>query len=251
MDESVYDMSLQSESNPNIFIKKDWISILDNQNGVYSGNQCVIDTSQLSNSNKWMNYREAYLQVPLLLTLGSTADGVEFLPLSGTSNAFFDSSLSLKNWYGSVIHSVSLDINGSTIIQQTPFQSLWNTFKLMTTLSFQDVIGIGGTIGFYPDNSTSFDFNAAVQPGGLGTCNNINLFAGQVVSGVALMANDTFNRGILERQRKWNFNVSGVCGNGTYAALTNTTNLTNIYRSCVEDQELIIKKKKFFLFLCG
>ena len=38
MDESVYDMSLQSESNPNIFIKKDWISILDNQNGNYSGN---------------------------------------------------------------------------------------------------------------------------------------------------------------------------------------------------------------------
>ena len=32
MDESVYDVSLQSESNPNIFIKKDWISILDNQN---------------------------------------------------------------------------------------------------------------------------------------------------------------------------------------------------------------------------
>ena len=45
MDESVIDMSLQSESNPNIFIKKDWISILDNQNGNYSGNQCVIDTS--------------------------------------------------------------------------------------------------------------------------------------------------------------------------------------------------------------
>ena len=69
MDESVYDMSLQSESNPNIFIKKDWISILDNQNGVYSGNQCVIDTSQLSNSNKWLNYREAYLLVPLILVV--------------------------------------------------------------------------------------------------------------------------------------------------------------------------------------
>ena len=44
----------KAKANPNIFIKKDWISILDNQNGVYSGNQCVIDTLQLSNSNKFL-----------------------------------------------------------------------------------------------------------------------------------------------------------------------------------------------------
>ena len=57
MDEIVYDMSKQSEASPQIFVKKDWINILDNQNGSYNGNQSVIDTSQLSNSNKYMNYR--------------------------------------------------------------------------------------------------------------------------------------------------------------------------------------------------
>ena len=120
MEQNVYDMSLQSESNPNIFIKKDWISILDNQNGIYTGNQSVIDTSQLSNSNKFMNYREGYLMCPLLLTLGSSAGATAFNP----STQFVDSCLSLKNWYGSVIHFISLDLNGSTIIQQTAFQSL-------------------------------------------------------------------------------------------------------------------------------
>ena len=33
MDSIVYDMSSQSETDPNIFIKKDWVTILDNQNG--------------------------------------------------------------------------------------------------------------------------------------------------------------------------------------------------------------------------
>ena len=67
MDQIVYDMASQSESEPNIFVKKDWISILDNMNGNYASNQSVIDTSQLSNSNKWINYREAYLTMPLTL----------------------------------------------------------------------------------------------------------------------------------------------------------------------------------------
>ena len=69
MDGLVFDMSSQSEGVPSVFTKKDWLSILDNQNNNYQGNQCVIDTSQLANSNKFMNYREAYLTVPMLITL--------------------------------------------------------------------------------------------------------------------------------------------------------------------------------------
>jgi hypothetical protein len=43
-DQLVYDLSSQTEGSPTVFIKRDWLSILDNQNGQYSGNQCVIDT---------------------------------------------------------------------------------------------------------------------------------------------------------------------------------------------------------------
>ena len=50
-DSVVFDMASMSEGSPSIFVKKDWLSILDNQNGSYVGNQCVIDTSQLANSN--------------------------------------------------------------------------------------------------------------------------------------------------------------------------------------------------------
>ena len=232
MDESVYDMSLQSESNPNIFIKKDWISILDNQNGVYSGNQCVIDTSQLSNSNKWLNYRESYILVPLMLSLGCTTSIATVAP--ATAGTSLDNGLSLKNWYGSIIHSIALDINGSTVIQQTPFQSLWNTFKLITTLSFQDVLTFGPTIGFYPDNSSSVKFYSAAATNGIGTCNNSNLGTFPVVS-AAFNANETFNRGIYERQRKWNFDSDAVAGVGgdAFTTLMTQSNLTTQYRSCV------------------
>ncbi len=48
----VYDLSNEIEGSPNVFVQKSWLNILDNQNQNYSSNQSVIDTSQLSNSNR-------------------------------------------------------------------------------------------------------------------------------------------------------------------------------------------------------
>lgn len=233
MDNIVYDMSSQSESEPNIFIKKDWVSILDNQNGIYSSNQSVIDTSQFSNSNKWINYREAYFTVPMLLTLTQTTASINFTP-----GAFLNSSdyaLGLKNWYGSIIHSFSVDLAGTTIIQQTPFQSLWNTFRLLTTLSYQDLVTIGPSIGFYPDNSSSWTYNSANSPsGGVGVTNNVNANSTPVLTGVYNQLEVT-NNGLYQRQRAWNFNVSGTSGQGgaPFSSLISSGSLQLMYRSSV------------------
>lgn len=228
MDNVVYDMASQSEVPPSFFVKKDYLSILDNSNGNYSSNQLVIDTSQLSNSNKWISYREGFLLMPLLLSMTS--------PISTYAVAQnIDFSVSLKNWYGTIIHSISLDLQGSTIIQQTPFQSLWNCFKLLTTLSYQSLITEGPTLGFYPDTSTSWRFNAATTViGGNGTCNNSNFFVSPVITGaVATVPRDAFNKGFYERQRVWNINPEQTCGVGLYSTLLTQTSANTIYKSGV------------------
>jgi len=232
MDQIVYDMSSQSETDPNIFIKKDWVTILDNQNSIYSSNQSVIDTSQFSNSNKWINYREAYFTVPMLLTLTQTAASVNFLPNTATTSC--DYALGLKNWYGSIIHSFSVDLAGTTIIQQTPFQSLWNTFKLLTTLSYQDLLTIGPSIGLYIDNSSSWSYNNAAGPyGSIGVSNSINNVVNPVVS-ASLNALETTNNGFYQRQRAWNFNSLGTAGTGrVFNALVSQSNLQTIYKSSI------------------
>lgn len=234
MDKIVYDMSSQSESEPNIFIKKDWVTILDNQNSVYSSNQSVIDTSQFSNSNKWINYREAYFTVPMLLTLTQTSSATltTFLPNNAANSC--DYALGLKNWYGSIIHSFSVDLAGTTIIQQTPFQSLWNTFKLLTTLSYQDLLTIGPSIGFYPDNSSSWSYNNAVGlNGSIGVSNTTNAISNPVVSG-AFNSLETTNNGLYQRQRAWNFNAAGTAGTGrTFGSMILQGNIQSIYKSSV------------------
>ena len=108
----VFDMSSQSEGSPNgIFVKKDYLSLMDNQNQNYQGNQCIIDTSVLANSNKYINYREAYLMVPLLITATATLTDP---PASTTKGGVTDFAFGLKNWLGSIINSISVDYNGTT-----------------------------------------------------------------------------------------------------------------------------------------
>ena len=133
-DSVVYDMSSMSEGSPSVFVRRDNLTILDNQNQNYNGNQSVLDTSQLANSNKYMNYREAYFTIPMVLTLTNlVASGAAFTPATAATSA--DYCLGLKNWYGSIVHSLTVDLQGTTIVQQTPYIGLWNTFKLMTSLS--------------------------------------------------------------------------------------------------------------------
>lgn len=52
--------------------------------------QSLIETSSISNSNKYANYREGYLSIPLLLTLTSstsTGGATAFAPNTTTTSA--------------------------------------------------------------------------------------------------------------------------------------------------------------------
>ncbi len=229
-DTLVYDMASASEGTASIFVKKDWLNILDNQNGNYRGNQSVIDTSQLANSNKYMNYREAYLAVPMIMTMTG-------VPLTGpaTAGTSMDYAMGLKNWFGSIIHSFTLDLGGTTIIQQTPYAGLWNTFKLMTSLSWSDVQTIGSSIGFYPDNALSVSFiDAAAGAEGQGTANNQNLLAFPVVAG-AFNSYDVGNEGFLRRQQYINYDPAGltVPGGAAYSTLLSAASCNNLYKSYI------------------
>ena len=222
-DQIVLDMATQTEGQASIFVKKDWLSILDNQNKSYNGSQSVIDTSQLANSNKYMNYREAYLTIPLTLCLTSnsfiTATATSgFKPALSCSNI----AVGLKNWYGSVIHSFTLDYNGTTIIQQTPFCNMWNSFRLMTSLSLNDLRTQGSNIGFYPDNAGNVSQVATVFAAntmGIGTCNNANgpsvltIFDGTTCLPVRDNCDPfNYNTGMLQRQLAWSMDPSTTLG---------------------------------------
>jgi len=236
-DKLVFDLAQEIEGSPNVFVKKDWLNILDNQNGSYSSNQSVIDTSQLSNSNKYMSFREAYLLMPLTLTVGTIlpASAGAFDPDTAASSA--DYFVGMKNWYGSMIHSITMDYNGTTIIQQTPFCNMWNTFKLMTSLSWADVATQGSMIGFYPDTPDSWTFSNVASVVGLGIGNNTNYSD----TGSAIIVSGVFNSfrsargntGFLNRQTYINYDEDGNRGTSDQSTFLSNQSATTLYQSYI------------------
>jgi len=233
-DPLIYDMSQVSDVQPSVFVKKDWLNILDNQSQNYSGNQCVIDTSQLANSNKYMNYREAYLSIPLLLTLNCTTVGVGIVPIAAATSC--DYVLALKNWSGSLIHSLTLDYNGTTIVQQTGFQGIYNTFKLYCSLSMADVVAEGASIGFWPDDPLAFQLNVADSSSGIGISNNRNaqVAPGPIVT-AALNSYTATNSGVAHRQMWINYDTDGATGSGAslFSVLNSQANINALFKSSV------------------
>jgi hypothetical protein len=257
-DKLVFDLAQEVEGSPNVFIRKDWINILDNQNQNYNNNQSIIDTSQLSNSNKYMSYREAYLLVPMNLTLGTVSSfasvneagaalGV-FAPATTTAGKNAPTCLGLKNWFGQIIHSMTLDYNGTTIIQQTPYINMWNSFKLMTTLSLDDINTQGSTIGFFPDEASTFEYyNSGIvagniitsMPSGQGVCNNTNYNKVQVVNGQPFNFNSGGgNLGYARRQSNTLIfdtagvmGVTGITGSGVSSIVNGTTPIFGLIAS--------------------
>ena len=273
-DKLVFDLSQEVEGSPNVFVRKDWINILDNQNQNYSNNQSIIDTSQLSNSNKYMSYREAYLAVPMLLTTGTplgtnyvsfqTTTGV--LPAATPAFSSFaaaggsDYVVGLKNWFGTIIHSLTLDYNGTTIVQQTPYANMWNSFKLLTSLSWQDVVTQGDSIGFYMDESISVSYYPTGVGGNVdtvatvgtdflingGACNNSNFIASAVVSGF----NNSFgsgqgNPGLINRQQLINFNGAALVGPAVAGFAAGVT--TSTFNSLLQGNALTSLWKNYVL----
>lgn len=245
-DKLVFDLSQEVEGSPNVFIRKDWLNILDNQNQNYQNNQSIIDTSQLANSNKYMGYREAYLAVPMLLSMRTFPEG------AGVCSPG-DFSFGLKNWFGSIINSMTLDYNGTTIVQQTPFCNMWNSFKLLTTLSWVDIATQGPTIGFYPDTPDSFFWKPAGSAQGIGitnnddatfassastvnTTNNYNQF-----NGLAANVNIGGNSGLTCRTKWIAYDPSafadGIGGASTYgASLLSGQNSALVWRSYISNK---------------
>ena len=201
-----------------------------------------------------MNYREAYLTMPLMITAtggpNATTQAFQdaagaylyFNPQTATSSADF--GIGLKNWYGSIIHSFTLDYNGTTIIQQTPYIGLWNTFKLNTTLSYNDLIASSAQLGFWPDTAGSVGYcSGTSNAASAGTYNNVNGFSPILVSGAANSLGQGYNNGLLQRQLAWNYDPNTSSGTaGIFNTLTSanpilpTASLNQLWKSYIYTQ---------------
>lgn len=191
MDNLVFEESVNAEITDSEFISRKWVYVNDNNSQNYSS-QVIIDTTPLANAGGYVNWSEAYMIMPLNVTLttDNTVAGTTSALLPATGDAG-DWSWAFKNGFWQMINSMTVEFNNQNIVQQTPFLNVFRSFKNQTSFSADDVNTNGAGIGFcmddfdswqYTNDATTASFTAGVtaevtnypRSSGLGLSNNID-----------------------------------------------------------------------------
>lgn len=170
-DKTIYSMANESQTEVEPFVSKQWSYIIDSNSGVYQSSQVTLDTSSWSNSGKFVDWSEAYFTIPMVMVAYET-DG----PGSIAGWDAWDASwmVGIKNGHQQLVDSFSVDVQNSSVIQLTRFTNLYTTYRMLTSMSRDELSTIAPSIGFFPDTSDSFDFTGATaSASGQGSENNL------------------------------------------------------------------------------
>jgi hypothetical protein len=207
MDSLVFEESVNTEMMSNEFVDKQWLYVNDNNNGSYAG-QIVLDTTSLSNCGSYINWSEAFLAIPLVLQAEGSATAI-------TDSKSLDYMMGLKNGFWQILHSMSVEFNNGSIIQQTPFLNVFSSFKNLTSWSNDDVKNFGAVCGFSPDTSRSWLYNNNTQ-------NPASLLNFMNTSGQGFCNNRTCPYVTIQSYGYW----TGTFAASSTATMTNITTLT-------------------------
>ena len=223
-DTLIYDLTNASNEEPNIFTKRSWLKINDEiQN--YAAHSSRINTSSVS-ASQFLNLQTAYLSVPIMLNLHGNLS-------PNTASSSCDYALVLKHSFTNLINSLTVSINGNTLINQTSQINLFNNFRLAQNLSFNELQNCTH-LGFYPPNLRSFSYQSSASVDGVGTCHNRNAGAFDVVSG-AHGSLGTYNDGMVERQHAIVYDADGLTAPSAaaFSSLLTKQSASQLYKSHV------------------
>ena len=245
MDSLIFEESVHHEEEESPFADRQFLFVSDNNNASYSS-QILMDTTPLSTSGGYCNFKESFLAIPLVLQLEAPNSLL-------TTSVALDWAVGMKSGYWNIIHALTVEFNNGNVVQSTPYLNMYASYKNMTSWSLGDLRDWGAVTGFAPDDSASWLFDNVgiasgaqvntMAPYGLGICNNRQVqflnptpFLGStnvgtvtaleqiyqtstIVSSISRALNTQANSSFVKRQSWLNYSVSTNSG----AALTQTS----------------------------
>jgi hypothetical protein len=118
-------MKSQEKQYDSVFNKREWLCINDTVTQ-YDQGTSIIKTTSLSNNSKFLDYNSAFLSVPLLITL--TSNGAFNSAIS--ADMPYMRAVSFKQSFLSMINSITVDLNGQSMIQQNQLIDIYNHVRL-------------------------------------------------------------------------------------------------------------------------
>jgi len=211
-DEYTFAKSLAPQDTDFEFDTRQFIYIPDQNNSSYPNGQVQFDLAGLSNSGKFIDWSQSFIQVPLVLNVNSSAGA-----FSGTS-AENNFAASLKNHVYQLVHSMDIQLSNNSICNLTSFSNLDINYKILNKMSTEEIENLAPTILFGKDTAESITYTSAASASGLGEQNN-------VIDETALSTANgwgyTQNKGRAERMKYTSFDPDSTqATNFTTAQLT-------------------------------
>ncbi|KAG2970414.1 hypothetical protein PC120_g26583 [Phytophthora cactorum] len=127
-DQYLYQSSLKSDQEITVSSSKRTPFVIDLNHGSYQNGVITIDaTAQLNGSEGFASLRDAYIMLPHTVSM-KNGGNAQTLPANRLCT-----TLKCGNW--NVIDSMSLELNGKTIVSMADYKLFWNNVRAQTGYS--------------------------------------------------------------------------------------------------------------------
>ena len=148
-DEYDFASSLAPQGTDFQFDSRQFVYIPDQNNGSYPNSQVTFDLAGLSNSGKWISWKDSNLVIPLVLNVNCSAG-----TFSGAT-AENNFCASLKNSVFQLISSMSVELTNNSIVNLTNFSNLDINYRLLNRISSEEMENLAPSILFSKDSAES------------------------------------------------------------------------------------------------
>ena len=156
-DNEIFDRTIEGSQAFEIPIKSvQRYEITDSNLGNYSSGQLKFNLNQLATSSSYIDWKKSHLVIPITLSVSSSlAAGIM------GAHRMTQLTATLKNSFTTLIDSIVLSINNTEVVSKTgSLSNIPMHFKLLTSWDANDVAALGASMGFFPDSSESFTYDA-------------------------------------------------------------------------------------------
>lgn len=222
LDEVVFRESLIDDRYESIAAKREILWTNDSSGPTYTNGQVVFDCSYITNSGNYIDWSNAWIEVPYQVILTSSGAVSQYVA-------------ALKNGYYQIINSLSVELDGKGVVQQTPLSNFFINYKVLSTWSQEELAKYGGILGVAPDGC------AFTRGGASGTTviqgiqnntifNNAIMTTGYALANVNSRNNspDMINSGYLERLQNQTYDYTTAGAYGTTLGVQSQSTLRAI-----------------------
>jgi len=131
------------------FQEKQWNYLNDINSGVYSNNsgltQVQFDLTSIYNSGQFCDTSDLFLTIPICMVGACTATNAS-VPLAPSAGSL-SNLCTMKSNFQHLVHQIEVVSNGKTVNDTQPFISLYENFKLLSSMSVNDIKQFGSSFG--------------------------------------------------------------------------------------------------------